>query len=78
MVNFTIFGAHYLLAGIVGSFRIYDVGGKMLSAIKSFYEEASACVKISGETREHFEIKVAVQSLYGGDKERREKRRKGS
>ncbi len=33
--------------------RIYGVGGKLLSAIKSFYEVASACVKINGETSEH-------------------------
>ncbi len=30
--------------------KIYGVGGKLLSAIQSFYEEASVCVKISGET----------------------------
>ncbi len=30
--------------------KLYGVGGKLLSAIKSFYEEASACVIISGET----------------------------
>ncbi len=29
--------------------KIYGVGGKLLSAIKSFYEKASTCVKISGE-----------------------------
>ncbi len=34
--------------------RIYSVGGKLLSAIKSFYEAASACVKINGETSEIF------------------------
>ncbi len=28
--------------------RIYGVGGKLLSAIKSFYEETSTCVKTSG------------------------------
>ncbi len=33
--------------------RIYGAGGNLLSAIKSFYEEASTCVKISGETSEH-------------------------
>ncbi len=38
--------------------NIYGVGGKLLSAIKSFYEEATACFRISGETSEHFEIKV--------------------
>ncbi len=41
-------------------FRIFGVGGKLLSATKSFYEEASACVKICGETSEHFEIKVGL------------------
>ncbi len=30
--------------------RIYGVGGKLPSAIQSFYGEASACVKINGET----------------------------
>ncbi len=33
--------------------KIYSVGGKLLSAIKSFYEDASACVKICGETNKH-------------------------
>ncbi len=41
--------------------RIYGVGGKLLGAIKSFYEEASVSVKISGETSEHFEIKVGLR-----------------
>ncbi len=37
------------------------MGGKLLSARKPFYEEVSACVKISGETSEHFEIKVGLR-----------------
>ncbi len=41
--------------------RIYGAGGKLLSAIKSFYKAASACFKINGETREHFEIKVGLR-----------------
>ncbi len=44
--------------------RIHGVGGKLLSAIKSFYEEASSCVKISEETSEHFEIKVGLRQGY--------------
>ncbi len=32
---------------------MYGVGGKLLSAIKSFYEAASACVKINGESTVH-------------------------
>ncbi len=41
--------------------QLYGVGGKLLSAMKSFYEEASTCVKISDETSEHFEIKVGLR-----------------
>lgn len=41
--------------------KIYGVGGKLLSAIKSFHEEASSCVKISGETSEQFEVKVGLR-----------------
>ncbi len=37
------------------------MGGKLLSAKKSSYEEASTCVKFSGETSEHFEIKVGLR-----------------
>ncbi len=74
------------MAGIAGSFKLYGVGGKLFSAIKSFYEEASACVKISGETSEHFEIKVglrqgcvkAVQYLYGWCYERNEEQSWGN
>ncbi len=43
--------------------RIYCVGGKLLSAIKLFYEEASACVKINEKTSEHFEIKVGLRQV---------------
>ncbi len=37
------------------------MGGKLLSAIKSFNEAASACVNINEETSEHFEIKVGLR-----------------
>ncbi len=37
------------------------MGGKLLSVVKSFYEEASACVKLSGETSERFEIGVGLR-----------------
>ncbi len=42
-------------------FKIYGVGGKLHIAIKSSYEKASTCVKSSGETSEHFEIKVGLR-----------------
>ncbi len=41
--------------------KIYGVRRKLLSVIKSSYEEASTCVKISGETSEHFKIKVGLR-----------------
>ncbi len=41
--------------------KLCGVGRKLLSPIKSFYEEASACIKISGGTSEHFEIKVGLR-----------------
>ncbi len=44
-----------------GILKIYGVGGKLLNSIKSFYKNISACVKISGETKEHFEIKVGLR-----------------
>ncbi len=68
--------------------KMYGVGGKLLSAIKSFYVEVSACVRISGEISEHFEIKVglrqgchvsmAVQYLHGWCYERGEGKGWGS
>ncbi len=50
----------------MGSLKDNGVGGKLLSAIKSFYEAASACVKINGETSEHFEIKVGLRQVGRG------------
>ena len=41
--------------------RIYGVGGQLLNGMKAFYERASACVKVDGETGESFEIKVGVR-----------------
>ncbi len=41
--------------------KIYGVGGNLLSALKSFNENASVCVKISEETSEHFEINVGLR-----------------
>ena len=41
--------------------RIYGVGGQLLNGMKAFYERVSACVKVDGETRESFEIKIGVR-----------------
>ena len=34
--------------------KIYDVGGKLLSGIKSMYVNSLACVKVKGGERECF------------------------
>ncbi len=46
--------------------QIYGAGGKLFNAIKYFYEDATVCVKISGETSEHFEIKEIKVGLRKG------------
>ncbi len=73
----------------MGRFKDIWCGRKLLSAIKSFYEKASACDKISGETSESFEIKVGLRqgcvmspwlfNIYmdGVIRERKEKAREG-
>ena len=41
--------------------RIYDVGGKLLSGIKSMYVDSSASVKIKGVESEQFRIDSGVR-----------------
>ena len=36
--------------------RMYDVGGKLLSGIKSMYGDSSACVRVKGSKSEEFRI----------------------
>ena len=36
--------------------RMYDVGAKLLSGIKSMYVDSSACVRIKGGVIEQFRI----------------------
>ena len=33
--------------------RMYDVGGKLLSGIKSMYADSSACVRVKGGESKH-------------------------
>ena len=40
--------------------RMYDVGGKHLSGIKSMYVDSSACVRIKGGESEQFRIDSGV------------------
>ena len=41
--------------------RVYEVGGKLLNAVKAFYRDARACVRIDGEIGESFTIKGGVR-----------------
>ena len=36
--------------------RMYDLGGKCLSGIKSMYDDSSACVRVKGGASERFRI----------------------
>ncbi len=58
-LDFALFSTLQLVPGILTA--LFGVGGKLLSAIKSFYEAASACVKLNGETSKHFEIKMGLR-----------------
>ena len=43
---------------------MYDVGGKLLSGIKSMYVDSSACVRIKGCKSEQFRIDSGVSQGY--------------
>ncbi len=40
---------------------MYGVGGQLLGGIKSFYENASASVRVNGELSESFKVEVGVR-----------------
>jgi hypothetical protein len=41
--------------------RMYGAGGKILSAIKSMYEESMACVRICRKLRKKFKVDVGLR-----------------
>ena len=41
--------------------RIYGVGGRLLRAVKSFYVDSKACVRVGNETSEWFSVKTGVR-----------------
>ncbi|XP_076031278.1 uncharacterized protein LOC143019503 [Oratosquilla oratoria] len=41
--------------------QIYGIGGKLLGAVKSFYESSRACVRIRNGESEWFEVKVGLR-----------------
>ncbi len=46
--------------GLWDTLRVYRVGGKLLEGIRSFYENASASVRVNGELSESFNVEVGV------------------
>ncbi len=47
--------------GLWETLRVYGVGGKLLEGVRSFYENASASVRVNGELSESFKVKVGVR-----------------
>ena len=45
-------------------FRMYDVGGKLLSGIKSMYVESSDCVRVKGGESDKFRKDRRVRRVY--------------
>ena len=41
--------------------RMYNVGGKLLSGIKSMYVDSSACVRVKGGESQRFRIDSGVR-----------------
>ena len=41
--------------------RLYGVGGKLLNAVKSFYEDSKACVRVGSEVSEWFPVNVGLR-----------------
>ena len=41
--------------------RMYDIGGKLLSGIKSMYVDSSACIRVKGGESEQFRIDSGVR-----------------
>ena len=44
----------------------YRVGGKLLTAIKSFYRNSRACVRVGDRESESFEVKVGLRLFMDG------------
>ena len=41
--------------------RMFDVGGKLLSGIKSMYIDSSACVRVKGGESDWFRVDIGVR-----------------
>ncbi len=47
--------------GLWDILRVYGVGGQLLKGIRSFYENASASVRVNGELSKGFNVEVGVR-----------------
>ncbi len=47
--------------GLWDTLRVYGVGGQLLEGIRSFYENASASVRVNGELSESFKVEIGVR-----------------
>ena len=41
--------------------RVYGVGGKLLKAVKSFYVDSRACVRVGNDVSEWFPVNVGLR-----------------
>ena len=41
--------------------RVYGVGGKLLTAVQSFYVESRACVRVGNDVSEWFPVNVGLR-----------------
>ena len=45
--------------------RVYGVGGKLLRAVRSFYVDSRACVRVGNDVNEWLPVNVGLRCLYG-------------
>ncbi len=68
LCNFTISPTHTKKGrcvadrkGLWDTLRVYGVGEQLLEGVRSFYENASASVRVNGEISESFSVEVGVR-----------------
>ena len=44
--------------------RLYGVGGKLLKAVQSFYQDSRACVRVGNDESEWFPVNVGLRQAY--------------
>ena len=55
--NAYTFGRH----GMCQMLRVYEVGGKLLKAVQSFYIDSRACVRVGNDVSEWFPVNVGLR-----------------